>query len=226
MNELALECREVTRSYKDGEHAILALDRFTRTFRPGEAVAVTGPSGSGKSTLLALLAAIDHPDEGEVILAHQDGVIRLSELSTEEQSEFRAGWVSFLSPEGELLPMLTVYENIALALSMKPLSEAEIDAAIRASLARVGIPDLAHRDPRKLSSGERARAGMARAIAGGNPVLVADEPTAHLDESTAADVAGMLAGFAHEDRRIVIVATHDPVVAERLDARVQLRRPG
>jgi ABC-type lipoprotein export system ATPase subunit len=216
---ITIRCTNVTRRYVDGVQSVVALNQFTAAFGSGEIVAVTGPSGSGKSTLLALLAGIDYADEGTIFA----GETELGSLSTVEQAEFRASTVSYLYPEYNLLPMLSVYENISLALSLKKLPEAEIDARIRAALARLEVTDVSYRRPAALSSGQRSRAAIARAIASENPVLIADEPTAHLDAQNALAVAELLAATASEDNRLVIIATHDPAVAAYAHRTVRLR---
>lgn len=216
---LEVRCKGLARRYSDGGETITALDGFTDTFAAGETVAVTGPSGSGKSTLLALVAAIDYADEGTIHV----GEVELGSLSTVEQAAFRANHVAYLYPEHNLLPMLSVYENITLALSLRRLSEAHIDLHARTALDRLEIGDLAHRRPATLSSGQRARAALARAIAGNTPLLVADEPTAHLDDENARMVARLLADLAGEGSRLVVVATHDPTVAGFASRTVRLR---
>ncbi|MFP4113992.1 MAG: ABC transporter ATP-binding protein [Spirochaetota bacterium] len=216
---LEVACSGVGKRYADGSNVVVALEGFSERFTTGEMVAVTGPSGSGKSTLLALLAAIDYADEGTIYV----GDTELGTLSTVEQAAFRGERISYLFPEYNLLPMLSIYENLSLALSLKPLSEVEIDARIKASLRELGLSDLAHRRPGELSSGQRASAAIARAIAAGNPVLIADEPTAHLDAENAAHVARLLGDVARDGRHLVILATHDPVVADRADRVVRLR---
>lgn len=219
---LQIVCSEVGKRYTDGSETVVALDGFSERFTAGGSVAVTGPSGSGKSTLLALLAAIDYADDGAIWF----GDTELGSLSTVEQAEFRGNSISYLYPEYNLLPMLSVYENISLALSLKRLPEPEVDRRIRESLDRLELADLAHRTPDALSSGQRARAGIARAIAPDNPVIIADEPTAHLDSDNAHLVARLLAEVARDPHRLVIVATHDPSVAEHADRIVRLRADG
>lgn len=211
-------CDRVTRRYANGPEAVLALSGFSGEFRAGEAVAVTGPSGSGKSTLLALLAAIDYADEGTIRVNGTE----LGGLSTVEQAEFRGQSISYLYPEYNLLPMLSVYENISLALSLKRLPEFEIDRRIRDTLGELDLTGLEYRKPSALSSGQRARAALARALAARNPVLIADEPTAHLDEDNAIRVARLLAQAAAAGH-LVIIATHDPAVAAHADRAVELR---
>ncbi len=214
-----IRCNGVSRRYNDGSRIITALDDFTERFRLGETVAVTGPSGSGKSTLLGLLAALDYADEGTIYV----GATELGSLSSVEQTALRAQSISYLAPDHNLLPVLSVYENISLALSLKGLPEPEIDGRIKESLSRLELSDVAYRLPAELSSGERARAALARALASGNPILIADEPTAHLDAHDAMRVASLLAAFASDGRRVVVLATHDPEVASRADRVVRLR---
>ncbi len=211
-------CDRVTRRYANGPETVLALSEFSGEFHAGEAVAVTGPSGSGKSTLLSLLAAIDYADEGSIRVNGTE----LGGLSTVEQAEFRGQSISYLYPEHNLLPMLSVYENISLALSLKRISEFEVDRRIRDTLGELDLAGLEHRKPSALSSGQRARAGLARALAAQNRVLIADEPTAHLDEENAIRVAKLLA-HAAETGHLVIIATHDPAVAAHADRSVRLR---
>ncbi len=217
-----LECVGVSKRYTDGDSTISAIENFSASFTPGSLVAITGPSGAGKSTLLAMLAALEHPDEGSILFRANDELHDLETFGSDEQVAYRGRWVSFLYPEENLLPMLSIYENIALSLSVKNMPEPEIDARIKRSLADLEIPDLAHRQPTKLSTGERSRAALARAIAGGNPVVLVDEPTAHLDQERASVVADLLHDLAGP--RIVIVATHDPIVMERADHSISLRR--
>ncbi len=214
-----VDCARLSRSYPDGKEKIHALVDFTHAFVGGSMTAVTGPSGSGKSTLLALIAAMDYADSGEVRV----GGTELGSLSTVEQAEIRAAHISYLFPSRNLIPVLSVYENLSLALSRKQLAEPVIDARIKETLEYLNVSEIAHRRPADLSSGQRARAALARAIAVGNPVLVADEPTAHLDRENSRVVADLLRSIASDPLRVVIVATHDPLVAETAHERVVLR---
>jgi putative ABC transport system ATP-binding protein len=209
----------VTQTYQDGAATIHALSGLSHDFLFGEFTAITGPSGSGKSTLLRILSGIEYADDGSITI----GETELGSLSTVEQTEFRASHISFLMPEFNLIPMLSVYENITLSLSVQRLSEVEIDGRATESLSRLGIEELADRRPARLSSGQRARASLARAIATRTPVLVADEPTARLDAGNSAMVASLLADIARSPHRCVIVATHDPVVTAAATTVVNLR---
>ncbi len=216
--EVAVRCRGIGKSYRDGETAITALTEFSFDFAFEQLTAVIGPSGSGKSTLLGILAAIEYADEGSVEI----GDTELGSLSSVEQTEFRASTISYLFPDNNLIPMLSVYENITLALSAKKLPESEIDRRTRAALSQLGIEDLSDRRPAKLSSGQRSRAAIAGAIASENPILIIDEPTARLDAANASVVARLLRDIASSSRRCVIVATHDPLVTNVATGTVNL----
>jgi ABC-type lipoprotein export system ATPase subunit len=207
--EPAIVCQALVKTYTDGESVVTAVDDFSADFLRGEMTAITGPSGSGKTTLLNLIAAIDYPDDGEV---RAQGSC-LSNLSRAEQADYRASYAGVVHSDSNLLPMLTVYENLSLALSLQKLTEAEIDSRIKSALGRVGIVDLAHRLPGALSSGERARAALARAVAMHSTVIIADEPTAHLDHETAGEIAHVLRALA-ESGTCVVVATHDAAVSD------------
>jgi putative ABC transport system ATP-binding protein len=219
MTGAIVRCTAVSRSYRDGRSSVAAVQEFSFDFPGAQLIAVQGPSGSGKSTLLSLIAAIDYADSGSIVIADTE----LGGLSTVEQAEFRAERISYLYPELNLIPMLSVYENMSLALSVKRLPEPTVDARIQESLRFLAIEDHAYRRPDQLSTGERARAALARAVACGNDVLVVDEPTAHLDEQNAQMVADLLLAVAADPDRTVIVATHDPIVAEAAHQTITLR---
>jgi len=212
-------CTDLCKSYHDGRGEVRGLDRFSAGFLAGEFAVVTGPSGAGKSTLLNIVSAIDYPDSGAVLIDGTD----LAALSTVEQADVRARLVSVMHSDHNLLPMLSVYENISLSLSLLRLPEAEVDHRIRDALAMVEIPDLAHRLPGALSSGERARGALARAVAMKTPVLVTDEPTAHLDREHARTIALLLRKLAAEAGVCVVAATHDPVVSAIAGRVVKIR---
>jgi putative ABC transport system ATP-binding protein len=210
-------CRDLVKTYRNESEIVTAVDEFTGQFDRREMTAVTGPSGSGKTTLLNLLAAVDYPDSGEITV----GETRLSTLSVTEQADYRAESVCLVHADHNLIPMLTVYENLSLSLSLRRLPEQEVDRRIRVALEAVGIDDLGHRLPGALSTGQRTRAALARGLAMGTTAIIADEPTAHTDHDTAADIATLLSRLA-DGGSCVIVATHDPIVSERASRVVQL----
>jgi ABC-type lipoprotein export system ATPase subunit len=211
-----VEVRGVTRRFG----LETALERVDATFLPGTMTAVTGPSGSGKSTLLALLAGLDTPDEGEILI---DGV-DLSTLDRDARAAFRRERIGVVGQTPGLSGLLSARENVELMLTLRGIDGVEAHERAMDALAVVGLVDLAARTVDRLSSGERERVALARAIAAGPAVLVADEPTARLDSSSTFAIVGLLADLAREHGTTVICATHDPLVVTLAGAELPLRR--
>jgi putative ABC transport system ATP-binding protein len=211
-----LEARSLYRFFHAGDDETLALQGVTLAVESGETVAVTGPSGSGKSTLLACLAGLDEPDGGMVAI---DGE-RLSRRSEEDRARVRARLIGMLYQQANLVAHLSVAGNVALA---QRLGDHLTGADWRAELLeRCGIARRAGARPAQLSGGELARAGLAVALANDPPVLLADEPTGELDESTAARVLELLRERAAGGAAVLVV-THSPDVAAGADREIRLR---
>jgi ABC-type lipoprotein export system ATPase subunit len=211
-----VEARGVTRRF--GHET--ALEGFDGVFPAGTLTAVTGPSGSGKSTLLALLAGLDTPDEGEVVV---DGIV-LSALDRDGRAAFRRDRIGVVGQMPGLSGVLTARENVELALTLREVDGLEARERAMDSLAIVGLADSSERAVDRLSAGERERVALARAIAGRPSVLVADEPTARLDSLATLAVGGLLADLAREHGTTVICATHDPILVTLAGAEIGLRR--
>jgi putative ABC transport system ATP-binding protein len=213
---MGIEAAELYRFFHAGDDETLALKGVSLKVEPGELVAVTGPSGSGKSTLLACLAGLDEPDGGVVLV---DGE-RISRRTEEERARVRAQRIGMLFQQANLIPHLSVEDNIALA---QRLGDRSTGTAWRASvLDRTGIAPRAHARASQLSGGELARAGLAVALANDPPVVLADEPTGELDEATATRVLALLRERA-ESGTAVVVVTHDESVAAAADREIRLR---
>jgi putative ABC transport system ATP-binding protein len=211
-----LEAESLYRFFHAGDDETLALQGVSLTVGAGEVVAVTGPSGSGKSTLLACLAGLDEPDGGMVRV---DGE-RLSRRPEETRARLRGRAIGMLFQQANLVAHLSIDDNVALA---QRLAGGGTAAAWRADvLERCGLTARAHARPGQLSGGELARAGLAVALANDPPVVLADEPTGELDETTAQRVLGLLRDRA-ADGRAVLVVTHNPEVAASADREVRLR---
>ncbi len=211
-----VEARGVSRRFG---HEV-ALAEVDAVFRPGTLTAVTGPSGSGKSTLLALLAGLDTPDQGEVVV---DGIV-VSSLDRDARAAFRRSSIGVVGQVPGLSGALTARENVELALTLRDVDGAEIRRRAIDALAVVDLADHAERAVDRLSAGERERVALARAVAAGPAVLVADEPTSRLDSVTTLAIGGLLAGLARERGTTVICATHDPLLISVAGAEVELRR--
>ena len=199
----------LVRTFRQGSTTVPALRGISLTVARGELVAVMGPSGSGKSTLLHLLGGLDAPDRGTIVVAGQ----RLDALTDAERTLFRRRTVGFVFQSFNLVPTLTVEENVALPLLLDgtPLRVARPRA--HACLASVGLEGRASHMPDELSGGEAQRAAVARALIADPPVIFADEPTGSLDSRTANAVLDLLRRAARDRRRAVVMVTHDPRAA-------------
>ena len=210
-----LEADDLYRFFHAGDEETLALRGVSLTVEAGELIAVTGPSGSGKSTLVACLAGLDEPDGGTVRISGE----RLSRRDEEERAAVRARNIGVLFQQENLVGHLTVAQNVAVARSLgkSRRRDGQSDA-----LSRVGITARADHLPRQLSGGELARAGLAVAIANDPDLILADEPTGELDESTSARVLALLRELA-DDGAAILVVTHDREVASEADRELRMR---
>lgn len=216
-----VEAREVSRTFvpRRGGAAVVAVRGVSVAVGAGELVAVAGPSGSGKTTLLHLLAAIDTPTSGAVVLAGHD----VAGLSRRARADLRLTHVGIVLAAHNLAAALTAAENVDLPLALRGLSRADRAARTAAALERAGVARFADRVPDDLSSGEQQRVAVARAIAGDPVLLVADEPTAHLDRAAADALVALLLDLTRERGMAAVVATHDDAVVRRATRVVQMR---
>ncbi|MBI2359224.1 MAG: ABC transporter ATP-binding protein [Deltaproteobacteria bacterium] len=207
MAAAVLEARGVSRRFmvRGGGQTVEAVRNMSVSVRPGEMVIVAGPSGSGKTTLLHLLAAIDSPTSGEIFIEGTE----VSRLSRGERAELRLRRLGLVFSDHNLSPALTVAENVDLPLALRGLPSAERALRVKATLNHLGIDGLASRFPDALSSGEQQRVAVARAVAGDPAVLVADEPTAHLDSDGTEALLGLLEELVAQRRMAAVIASHD-----------------
>jgi ABC-type lipoprotein export system ATPase subunit len=209
----AAELRGVGRQFAAG----VAVKGLSEAFATGRLTAITGPSGSGKTTVLHMLAGLDLPTEGEVItLGH-----RLSDLSRAERAALRRSEVAMIAQDASLVPFLSARENVELGLQVR---SAEGNAA--ETLVSVGLSELAEQRVDRLSMGERQRVAIARALIAAPALLLADEPSARLDEANAVAVGDLLARIVEESETTVVFSTHDPVLLEVADEVVDLTSSG
>jgi putative ABC transport system ATP-binding protein len=213
--------RGLTKSYREGDAERVVLRGVDAAIGRGEFVAVAGRSGSGKSTLLNLLSGIDEPTAGEVIV---DGTA-ITALSERERTLFRRRRVGFIFQFFNLIPTLTVEENLLLPLELTGRTDRDARAEAGALLAEVGLADRARTFPDRLSGGEQQRVAVARALVHAPDLILADEPTGNLDTASAQAVLALLARLSRERKKTVIAATHSLELA-RLADRVLLLRDG
>jgi putative ABC transport system ATP-binding protein len=216
--------RNLTQRYPraDGRATLTVLDGVDLEISPREVVAVLGPSGSGKTTLLGLLAGLDRPSEGSVLIQGVD----LESLDEDARAALRADRVGFVFQNFQLLPTLTAFENVLVPLELLPRERSPdaSEAAARAKdlLTRVGLSDRLDHYPSQLSGGEQQRVGIARAFANQPRILFADEPTGNLDRKTGHEVADLLLDLNHELGTTLLIVTHDHELAQRASRVVHL----
>lgn len=196
---------------------VRALDGVSLTVDGGSSVAITGPSGGGKSTLLGVIGGLARPTWGTVRI----GDAKISDLSERDRSDFRRSHIGFVYQADNLLPFLTLLENVGLQLSLNGKSSGT--GRSLAVLADLGLAGLAYRLPDHLSGGQRQRAAVARAIVHQPKIILADEPTGALDTANAAGVIDLLLAMQLEIGATLIMVTHDRDAARRLDRQVRLR---
>jgi len=198
--------RHLSKSYRRGAQTVPVLDDINLDIAAGDFIALMGPSGSGKSTLLNLIAGIDKPDSGELIV---DG-IDITALGESELADWRARNVGFIFQFYNLMPVLDAMENVELPLLLTRLSRAERRERCETALALVGLGDRARHYPNELSGGQQQRVAIARAVVTDPTLLICDEPTGDLDRQSAADVLKMLTELNAQLGKTIIMVTHDP----------------
>ncbi len=208
----ALQVQDVYRSLSLGGRDLHILRGISFTVQPGEWVAITGPSGSGKSTLLGILAGIDRPNRGQVIL---DGT-EISALSESKLARVRNQKVGLVFQSFNLIPTMTALENVEAPLYISPLRREARKIASR-MLEQVGLGERLHHLPHQLSGGEQQRVAVARALVNGPRLLLADEPTGNLDSATSRQVLTLIHYLRDEFGLTVVMVTHDPQVASHAE---------
>jgi putative ABC transport system ATP-binding protein len=214
----AVELESLRKSYREGGREHRVLDGVDAVVRRGERVAVLGPSGSGKSTLLNLVSGIDLPDDGVVRI----GGVDLTALSEHERTLFRRRHLGFVFQFFNLLPTLTVMENLLLPLELKGTVGADEEDRAECLLEAVGLASRAEAFPDRLSGGEQQRVAVARALVHEPTLVLADEPTGNLDEDTAQLVADLLGRLVGDRSHTLLVVTHSRALAGRMDRVLRL----
>ena len=219
MRDIAvISLRGVTKSYETPSGAFIALDSVNLTVTDGEIVAIVGKSGSGKSTLINLIAGIDRPSSGDILVAGR----RIGDLRESELATFRGRNIGIVFQFFQLLPTLTIAENVMLPMDFcSTYPPGQRRGRARDLLDQVGIVEQADKFPAALSGGQQQRAAIARALANNPAILVADEPTGNLDSRTADAVIELLSGLAQSGTTVVVV-THERDVARFVDRTVTL----
>jgi putative ABC transport system ATP-binding protein len=212
-----LEARSLTKEYPSGDQRLTVLRDVSFVIPDGARVAIVGPSGSGKTTLLGLLAGLDTPTSGNVLLDGEN----LSALGEDERARIRGQKVGFVFQSFQLIPSLSAQENVQVPLELR----GERDAGFRARelLARVGLAGRGHHLPTQLSGGEQQRVAIARAFVNRPKLLFADEPTGNLDAATGQRIIELLDSLNRDAGTTIVLVTHDTALAERTQRIIRLR---
>ena len=221
-SEILIELERVSKTYHEGEHDLLVLDSVSTRIRRGELVVMLGKSGSGKTTLLNLLAGIDLPDRGDVRVSG----ISLPALSERERTLFRRHHVGFVFQFFNLIPTLTVSENLLLPVELKSRVTAADRARAEELLSTVGLAGRGKSYPERLSGGERQRVAIARALMHDPDLLLADEPTGNLDLDTGLEIIALLDGLVRESGKTLVMATHGREVVGLADRVLTIHHGG
>ena len=205
-----IKANNLTREYKKGGETIRPLNGLDLEVQQGDFLALMGPSGSGKTTLLNLIAGIDSPTRGELII---DGV-NIATLSRNKLAAWRSEHVGYIFQLYNLVPVLTAFENVELPLMLHNLSRRERRKRVDDALEQVGIADRAGHYPRQMSGGQEQRVAIARALVTNPTIVVGDEPTGDLDKKSARSIMELLQRINREQGRTIIMVTHDPKTTE------------
>jgi putative ABC transport system ATP-binding protein len=217
MTMMLVSIRHLTLRLPSGGRMLTVLDDVSLDVAAGETVAVAGPSGSGKSTLLGLVAGLDTPSSGTIVVAG----VEVTRLGENALARFRRETLGYVFQSYHLIPTLTAAENVAVPLDLAGAAAASARAG--ELLAGMGLAERAHHYPAQLSGGEQQRVALARAMALDPPLLLADEPTGNLDSATGAAIVNRLFALNRERGTTLVLVTHDTALAERADRVVSLR---
>jgi putative ABC transport system ATP-binding protein len=217
---ILIDLVNVTKSYRKGDSLVTPLSELSLGIAEGEFVALMGPSGSGKTTLLNLVAGIDQPTSGQVIVNGTD----IARLSRSKLSRWRSDNIGYIFQLYHLVPVLTAYENVELPLLLHHLSARERRLRVNTVLEAVGLLDRHDHYPRQLSGGQEQRVAIARALVGDPAIIVADEPTGDLDRNSAEATLSLLQRLNRELGKTLVMVTHDPHAAAAAQRIVHLEK--
>ncbi|MBF9016779.1 MULTISPECIES: ABC transporter ATP-binding protein [unclassified Oceanispirochaeta] len=213
-----ISIKNLSKTYLSGDIAVHALKNISLEIDKGAFLAVAGPSGSGKTTLLNCIGCIDQADEGLITIEND----RVSEMDKNGRTLFRRQNLGFIFQSYNLIPVLSSYENIALALQLNSNDKKEIDKKTREILKEVGLEGMENRRPNRLSGGQQQRVAVARALVDNPKLILADEPTANLDSHTGEAILDLMKEMNNRHGITFIFSTHDQMVMDRADRLIQL----
>ena len=214
-----IEATDISKSYLVGSQTVKVLQSVTIQINPGEFMAIVGRSGSGKTTLLNLLAGLDQPNTGKVLVRGVD----IADMSDNQLTDMRRGMIGFIFQSFGLLPLLSAFENVELPLRIAGVNIADRQSQTRDALEMVGLWSRANHRPYELSGGEQQRVSIARAIVNKPPLILADEPTGELDSNNAREIFGLFKEMISIQGMSIVCATHDSTLLSMADNVKELR---
>lgn len=215
-----IHIENLIRVYHMGEEKVYALRDISLDVYRYETLCLLGTSGSGKSTLLNVMAGLDRPSSGQIVI---DGRLHLEKLSEQELTKFRQYNVGFVFQSYNLIPTLSALENVCLGLTFKGIPKKEREEAAKDILNKVGLGDRMNHRPKEMSGGQQQRVSIARAFVDAPPILFADEPTGNLDTKTSIEVMELMKEMANTHKQTLIIVTHDLETADYADRIIEMR---
>ena len=213
-----IRLQDVRKEYVVGDSHIHALDGVSLTVRPGEFVCISGRSGSGKSTMLNMLAGLEKPTSGEIIILDK----HIEDMSESARIRFRRQYIGFVFQSYNLMPQYTAVENVELPLMLRGIGKRERRKQALAVMEQVGIVSHAEHKPSELSGGQQQRVGIARALITKPPIVFADELTGNLDTKTSAEIMDLLTGLFRKSGTTFMLVSHDPDMSQYTDRTIHL----
>lgn len=214
-----IRTENLKKDYRDDDIIVRAIRGIDIQIKPGEFTAIVGPSGSGKTTFLNVISGLDYPTEGKVWLKNT----LISAMSQKGLSDFRRDHIGFIFQAYNLIPVLTVEENIEYIMLLQGVDKKERQRRVGKILKDIGMEGFEHRFPPKLSGGQQQRVAIARAMVSEPELILADEPTANLDQATGAELLGLMRELNRKTGMTFLFSTHDPMVMERADRVITLK---
>lgn len=217
--EYSIQLNNVGKVYRMGSERIIALNNITLNFEKGKVYCLIGKSGSGKSTLLNLIAGLEKPSKGSIIVNNE----RIDKMSEKKLALFRQKYIGFIFQSYNLLPTLTALENVTLPLIFKGVPKKKRMAAAMKMLKAVGLADRYKHRPMQMSGGQQQRVSIARAFVNNPPVIFADEPTGNLDTKTTIEMMDLMTGLSRQYRRTLVIVTHNLEISSYADQIIHIR---
>lgn len=211
--------KDLTKIYRMGGEKIIALDNVSLNIHREEFLCLLGTSGSGKSTLLNMMAGLEKPTKGQIIINNH----HIEKMNEKEVTKFRQLNVGFIFQSYNLIPTLTAMENVSLGLTFKGVSRSKRNKMAKEMLENVGLGSRLHHKPSEMSGGQQQRVSIARAFVGNPRIIFADEPTGNLDTKTTLEVMDLMTSMAKESKQTLIIVTHDTELADYVNRVVHLR---